>query len=267
MLDKKRHDYLWGERNRQCVEFLSAGKFAQYRDTRYKMFLLLMDEKNFTDAFLMLGEVFYWDLNGAAAPRIDPAIQRYAHRLTRFLPVPVQQLKQPLYCRLNGIHTPFHWFAAKSTAEILYLYAVGKEADAEHEIYKNKEIARKIYLNAQSTLNKSLAAQDKQLAAIFKADGRYKQNGDIDKYIAFLESIWEDWGLLFYSSKWWFVLPDLYLKQKRYDDAIEFCYKIKVREEYAESKAEKYIKIATERKQKEIEKALKTQGTDLQPLK
>ena len=99
-------------------------------------------------------------------------------------------------------------------------------------------------------LNASLAAQDRQLQKVQAAEERYKETGDLEWYVDFWESLWAKGGLLFGSSKWSFVLPDLYFKQKRFDDVISFCEMLKVRYKYATDKADKYIARAEERKAK-----------------
>lgn len=62
--------------------------------------------------------------------------------------------------------------------------------------------------------------QDEQLESILSADAKYKADKDIKSYIAFWEDIWNNGGLLFDGMKWAFTLPDLYIKEKRYDDAL-----------------------------------------------
>lgn len=76
-------------------------------------------------------------------------------------------------------------------------------------------------------LSKELDEQDKQLKSIHDAESKFESTGDIDALIAFWEKIWAQGGLLFNGSKWTFRLPDLYIKQKRYDDALKVVKKIK----------------------------------------
>lgn len=100
-------------------------------------------------------------------------------------------------------------------------------------------------------LNGSLAAQDRQLQKVQAAESRYKRTGDLEWYIDFWESLWANGGLVFRGSKWWFTLPDLYFKQKRYDDVIAFCEMAKARDNDVDEKANKYIQRAQERKEKQ----------------
>ena len=76
-------------------------------------------------------------------------------------------------------------------------------------------------------LNTALAEQDRQLAVIRDAEDRYERDKNIDALISFWEQIWNQGGLLFQGSKWTFRLPDLYIKKKRYDDALKILEKIK----------------------------------------
>lgn len=91
---------------------------------------------------------------------------------------------------------------------------------------------------------------DEQLAKVQEAENLYKESGNLEWYINFWESIWNNGGLLFKSIKWTFTLPDLYFKQKRFDDVISFCERIKLRDDWYTEKADKYILKAKERKAK-----------------
>lgn len=49
----------------------------------------------------------------------------------------------------------------------------------------------------------------------------------VSERIEFWENIWNNGGLLFNGSKWTFRLPDLYIKQERYDDALSILRRIR----------------------------------------
>jgi len=72
-----------------------------------------------------------------------------------------------------------------------------------------------------------LDAQDQQMAAIQRAEGAFKDTGDIDALIAFWEDIWDNGGLLVNGSRWTFRLPDLYIKIQDYDNTLRILRKIK----------------------------------------
>ncbi|MGL5125211.1 MAG: hypothetical protein ACRC6U_04405, partial [Fusobacteriaceae bacterium] len=98
---------------------------------------------------------------------------------------------------------------------------------------------------------KKLKEQDDQLATIQTADAKYNQDKDLDWIIDFWEQIWKNGGLNFNGSKWTFKLPDLYIKAKRYDDALAILIKIKkTKLEYLD-KANKYIAKIEEQKTRE----------------
>lgn len=78
-----------------------------------------------------------------------------------------------------------------------------------------------------TALQKKLNTQDRQIAAIQKAEEAFEATGDIGALIDFWESIWDSGGLLFNGSRWTFRLPDLYFKLKQYDDALRILVKIK----------------------------------------
>jgi SOS response regulatory protein OraA/RecX len=91
-----------------------------------------------------------------------------------------------------------------------------------------------------------------------EAEEKYKESKNLEEYVDFWENVWLGGGLLFYGSKWWFVLPDLYFKQKRFDEVIEFCTMVKFLDDYASDKADKYILRAQQRKEKQLAKSIKT---------
>lgn len=78
-----------------------------------------------------------------------------------------------------------------------------------------------------SELDRELKAQDEQIASIHKAEKKFENDGDIEALILFWENIWKRGGLLFNGATWTFRLPDLYIKQKRYDDALRIVRRIK----------------------------------------
>lgn len=93
--------------------------------------------------------------------------------------------------------------------------------------------------------------QDEQIKAVQEAEQKYKSDKDLDWAIRFWENIWENGGPIFEGSHWMFKLPDLYIKAKRYDDAIALCKVIKeTRKSYYHDKADSYIAGIHERKTK-----------------
>jgi hypothetical protein len=95
---------------------------------------------------------------------------------------------------------------------------------------------------------KTLKTQDQQIAAVQQARGKYDSDKDLDSYIDFWEMVWANGGLKFEGAKWHFELPDLYIKAKRYDEALAFVTNIKKAKPIYAEKADVYIKKIQERK-------------------
>ena len=97
---------------------------------------------------------------------------------------------------------------------------------------------------------RKLKDQDHQIEAVQKAREKYNEDKDLNSYIAFWEMVWATGGLKFEGAKWHFELPDLYIKAKRYDDALAFVVKIKKTKPLYSDKADVYIQKIEERKAK-----------------
>ena len=103
-----------------------------------------------------------------------------------------------------------------------------------------------------------LKSQDKHIKAVQAADEKYAEDKDLEWIINFWEEIWKDGGPKFEGSGWMFRLPDLYIKAKRYDDAMVIVQKIKkTKGSYYSNKADSYITKIEERKTKEAIKKIK----------
>lgn len=101
---------------------------------------------------------------------------------------------------------------------------------------------------------KALKTQDQQIAAVQKARDKYSVDKNLDSYIAFWEIIWANGDLKFEGARWHFELSDLYIKAKRYDDAIAFVTKIKKNKPTYAYKSDAYIKKIEELKAKQAAK-------------
>lgn len=247
-------DIRWGEYNRKSSECMLSGQWEEYRNIRFQMFLQLLDEKRYTDSFLMLSEVFLYCLNGSKIPCIQSRYILYAQRNFDLLNVRKKDLLEAVVERLSAQYTPYKTYSVDQVASI-FLHNASGNRDKANIIFCRYCPDVRAWLEEFRKLNDDdLAAQDRQLQKVQTAEAKYKETGNLEWYVAFWESLWEDGGLLFGSMKWWFVLPDLYFKQKRFDDVITFCEAIKVRDEYTAEKANKYIQRAQERKAKQAAK-------------
>jgi len=98
-----------------------------------------------------------------------------------------------------------------------------------------KKIAPKRY--------KALKEQNEQIALINEKESLYEKDKNIGALIEFWERLWENGGLKFEGTYWYFRLVDLYIKTKQYDDALDFCKKILIKDNklYYLDKANYYI--------------------------
>lgn len=133
-----------------------------------------------------------------------------------------------------------------------------KHADIENRNAENNKIFMKELKAIHPEGYKLLRNQDKQIKAVHAADEKYAKDNDIEWIINFWEEIWKDGGPKFEGFGWMFRLPDLYIKAKRYDDAIAIVQKIKKTKgsKYL-NKANSYIAKIEERKTKEATKKRK----------
>lgn len=112
----------------------------------------------------------------------------------------------------------------------------------------NEEIdnKNKIFLKELEKINpeeyKELKTQDQQIALCQKAQAKYDEDHDLNYYISFWEHLWNNGGLKFEGSSWGFKLADLYIKAKRFDDALDFVKMIKKKKPTYSEKADLYIK-------------------------
>lgn len=99
-----------------------------------------------------------------------------------------------------------------------------------------------------------LQLQDDQLALVKSKKDEYARTGDLDSYIAFWEQLWRQGGLIFEGSMWHFELADLYIKQKRFDDALAFLRMLREKKPSYSEKADVYIEKIVNDKCKHITK-------------
>ena len=95
---------------------------------------------------------------------------------------------------------------------------------------------------------------DQYIQLINDRDIQYKEDKDLGSYILFWENIWKSGNSLL-GAHWAFLLPDLYIKAKRYDDALACMPRLK--KFGYEVKAKKYIAKINEKKEKVALKSTK----------
>ena len=101
-------------------------------------------------------------------------------------------------------------------------------------------------------ISKKIEEQNQQIKMVLDAEKNFERTSDIESLIAFWENIWANGGLLFEGSKWTFRLPDLYIRQKRYDDALKIVKQI--RSPAYLDKAASYAEKIKKAKEKQREK-------------
>lgn len=114
-----------------------------------------------------------------------------------------------------------------------------QKAEEREKLLKDEGLGNSPTASKICAMDKTLTDQETQLSDIQEAERTYEQTKDIASLIAFWENIWAHGGPLFNGSKWFFRLPDLYIKQKRYDDALKILEKIK--NPAYQDKAKKYV--------------------------
>jgi len=133
-----------------------------------------------------------------------------------------------------------------------------KHAEIENANKENNKVFMSDIKKIDPEGYKLLKSQDKQIEAVQAADAKYAADKDLDWIISFWKKIWDAGGPTFEGSGWMFRLPDLYIKAKRYDDALIIVQKIKnTKNSYYSSKAENYIAKIMDRKAKDAAKANK----------
>lgn len=105
-----------------------------------------------------------------------------------------------------------------------------------------------------------LKAQDEQLELIKETESKLNENKDLEILIDFWEELWNKGGLKFEGNYWHFRLADLYIKAKRYDEAMVFCRKIRLEKEQYADKADYYINMILNAIEEKINKSRKSKN-------
>lgn len=97
-------------------------------------------------------------------------------------------------------------------------------------------------------LDRTLKRQDKQFAAIQKAEAEYKVTGDLNTLITFWEKLLATDGILIPGASWPFKIVEVYYKAKRYDDAWRALSKLVLDPDYRKKARQWQIKILKKEK-------------------
>ena len=176
------------------------------------------------------------------------------------------ELEENAYVPYMHSHSKYTTFTVWDLNQLLgtddksnYVEVIEKK---QAEIDNRNEESNKTFMKELKVIDpegyRLLKSQDKQIKAVQAADEKYAGDNDLDWIINFWEEIWKDGGPKFEGSGWMFRLPDLYVKVKRYDDAISIVQKIKkTKGSYYSNKANNYITRIEDQKTKEAAKKMK----------
>ena len=97
-----------------------------------------------------------------------------------------------------------------------------------------------------------LKRQDAQIAAIYAAEERYKQDGNLEALVSFWNELWTNGGLLFNGSKMHFRAVELNLRVGNNDLAWSLLQKISLRHPEYNARVFKYRYTIMKRERKYV---------------
>lgn len=136
-------DLLWGEFNRLSLEYLQCNRMGYYRNIKYTMYRFLIEEKRYSDAFPLLAETFYCDLNGFELPKDDPLLSvnlglvEEFRSIVRKLNYDDSQMIERLLKIFDGMYSKYMNYSSEEATYIIVAYAFGNNELAE-QIIKSK---------------------------------------------------------------------------------------------------------------------------------
>ncbi len=243
-------DCIWGELNRRLLEVSNRN---EYISVKHDMCDFLMEEDRFNDALIALSDAAFYDISSTAvneyktmlaysvSTTYENTLCFFCHYSQKFkqicehLGFTAENLQNEVLASLRRIQGSPDLFSLNDIARLIASGSVGPIEEFSRLCQKMERAIRASIPNlpalrakqkASETdvelykLSRELKMQDAQLNAIRNAEGRYGVDNDVEKLIIFWESIWENGGLIFNGTIWLFRLPDLYIEQKRYNDAL-----------------------------------------------
>lgn len=124
-------DIIWGEFNRLSLKHIQSRQYGWYRNTRYDMYQFLMEESRYGDAFPLLAEVLFYDLNGSMSPLIPPGIIKNIRDISKKLDTTDKQMIEGLSNEYKEMRTPYKNFSVDEVICIFTAYAFGYDEMAE----------------------------------------------------------------------------------------------------------------------------------------
>lgn len=124
-------DLIWGEFNRLSLKYMQNRQYGYYRNVRYEMYRFLMDEKRFTNAFPLLAETLFYDLNGNSSPLVPPGIIQDIRKISQKLDKTDSQLIAQLQEEYKDMFAPNKNFTHDEVTCIFTAYAFGNDEIAK----------------------------------------------------------------------------------------------------------------------------------------
>ncbi len=132
-------DVIWGELNRLSLEHIKSHQWGLYRNTKYSMYKFLLEEKKHADAFLILAEVVFYNLNGNNSFfDVPPALIEDLRTIERNLNYTDKKMTNLLLSRFDGIYAPCRNFTNNEVACVIIAYCFGNDEMAEEIIGRRK---------------------------------------------------------------------------------------------------------------------------------
>lgn len=133
-------DIIWGELNRLSLEHIKNHQWALYRNTKYSMYKFLLEEKRNADAFPILSEVAFYDLNGNDSFfDVAPALIEDLRAIERKLDYTDEKMIDLLLSLFDGIYAPYRNFTNDEVACVIVAYCFGNDEMAEEIIGRRKK--------------------------------------------------------------------------------------------------------------------------------
>lgn len=124
-------DLIWGEYNRLTIEHMKNRQFGWYRNTKFAMYQFLLEERRYVDAFPLLAEVFFYDLNGSESPYIAPALIEEVRSIEQKINYIANDMEKILQRLFSQIYSPYRNYTKDDIIKIIIAYAFGNDELAE----------------------------------------------------------------------------------------------------------------------------------------
>lgn len=128
---KQWRDAIWGELNRLTFEYMKQHQFGLYRNTKYAMYKFLLDEDRNLDAFNLLAEVLFYDLNNRS-PVLAPGITPDFAKLQASLHLSDEELSATLHRVFADLYAPVKNFSTEEVSAIINFCVDGNPVAAQN---------------------------------------------------------------------------------------------------------------------------------------